>query len=88
MITLLRYNNRKIYNKATAGYISSDEVLLFVKANIPVKVISNATGDDVTHVTLVAMGVSQMRQGNIEGGRLLIRYADAYRPTLSVTGGV
>jgi len=88
MITLLRYNNRKIYSKEVGGYISSDEVLSYIIEGTRVQVISNKSGDDITHVTLVAMGVSQMRQGNVEGGRLLIRYADAYRPTLSLTGGV
>lgn len=88
MLTLLRYNNRKIYNKQIAGYVSSDEVVEYLKSGLLVKVLNANTHTDITHVALVGMGASQMRQGNVEGGRLLIRYADAYRPSFSSTGGV
>lgn len=88
MITLIQYKNRKIYNKETAKYVTSQDVVDMLLATRMVSIVERDTGKDVTHKLLVNMGASQLRQGNVTAGRILIRYADSYRPTSSVVGGI
>jgi polyhydroxyalkanoate synthesis regulator protein len=75
MIKLLRYKNRKIYLAGTGKYVTSTDVVDFLKNSLEVEVVSHATGEVITQSTLTNMGAAQISKGNIEAGNLLIKHA-------------
>ncbi len=51
-IIIKRYRNRKLYNTRTKRYITLEQIEALVKDQEEVKIIDNATGDDITATTL------------------------------------
>jgi polyhydroxyalkanoate synthesis regulator protein len=45
---ITKYNNRKMYNKATKGYVTFDYIMDLVKRDVPFKVTHAETKLDVT----------------------------------------
>jgi polyhydroxyalkanoate synthesis repressor PhaR len=52
MVTIKRYNNRKLYDTGTKQYISLDDVAEMVRAGEEVRIIDHDSGDDITTLTL------------------------------------
>lgn len=52
--TILKYANRKLYNKQTANYINYGDVINLVKTGATVKIIDYRTGADITAFSLVS----------------------------------
>jgi polyhydroxyalkanoate synthesis repressor PhaR len=51
-IVIKRYQNRKLYNTQSKRYITLDQIEQLIKEREGVKVIDNATGEDITATTL------------------------------------
>lgn len=51
MITIIRYNNRKLYNTITHKYISLKDINIFVNGKIPFKVLEYKSLKDITVLT-------------------------------------
>jgi polyhydroxyalkanoate synthesis repressor PhaR len=51
-VIIKRYRNRKLYNTESKRYITLEQIELLIKEKADVKVIDNATGDDITGTTL------------------------------------
>jgi len=47
-----RYANRKLYDAAESRYVTLQDVEALVQAGVPVRVVDNRTGEDVTQTTL------------------------------------
>lgn len=50
---ILRYQNRKLYNKTTHKYITVGDVLNYFKADNTTRVYSHKTGVDVTSQVII-----------------------------------
>ena len=51
-IIIKRYPNRKLYNTDTKTYITLDAIAALIRKGQSVQVVDNATGDDLTALTL------------------------------------
>jgi polyhydroxyalkanoate synthesis repressor PhaR len=52
MRIIKRYSNRKLYDTESKRYVTLEEVAALVKGGTDVKVLDNATSEDLTNVTL------------------------------------
>ena len=52
MVIIKRYPNRKLYNTERKQYITLDGITELIRAGTEIKVIDNATGEDLTALTL------------------------------------
>ena len=53
MVRLIkRYESRKLYDTEESRYVSLDEIAAFVRLGQEVRVVDNATSEDVTGQTL------------------------------------
>lgn len=58
-----RYESRKLYDTEESRYVSLDEIAGFVRRGQEVRVLDNATGDDVTSQTLTQVILEEGRSG-------------------------
>jgi polyhydroxyalkanoate synthesis repressor PhaR len=67
MVRLIkRYESRKLYDTEESRYVSLDEIGRFVRAGQEVKVIDNATEEDVTAHTLTQIILEGGRNGRTQ----------------------
>ena len=64
MIRLIkRYESRKLYDTEESRYVSLDEIATWVRAGQEVKIVDNASSDDVTAQTLTQIILEEGRNG-------------------------
>ena len=64
MIRLIkRYESRKLYDTEESRYVSLEEIAAWVRQGQEVKVLDNATGNDVTSQTLTQIILDEGRRG-------------------------
>lgn len=64
MIRLIkRYESRKLYDTEESRYVSLDEISGWIRQGQEVKVVDNATGNDVTSQTLTQIILDEGRRG-------------------------
>lgn len=63
MPVIKRYTNRKLYNTETKQYITLDEIADLIRRGEEVQVIDNATGEDLTALTLSQIIFEQEKKG-------------------------
>jgi polyhydroxyalkanoate synthesis repressor PhaR len=81
MIRLIkRYESRKLYDTEESRYVSLDEIALWVRKGQEVKVIDNASSEDVTAQTLAQIILEEGRNGRsripTETLRDLVRFGE------------
>ena len=59
-----RYDNRKLYDTEQSEYVSLDDIADLVRAGDTVKVIDNATGQDITAQTLTQIILEEGKDGH------------------------
>ena len=65
MIRLIkRYESRKLYDTEESRYVSLDEIAIWVRAGQEVKIVDNASSDDVTAQTLTQIILEEGRNGS------------------------
>ena len=65
MIRLIkRYESRKLYDTEESRYVSLDEIATWVRAGQEVKIVDNASSDDVTAQTLTQIILEEGRNGS------------------------
>ena len=65
MIRLIkRYESRKLYDTEESRYVSLDEIATWVRAGQEVKIIDNASSEDVTAQTLTQIILEEGRNGS------------------------
>lgn len=52
MLVIKRYPNRKLYDTEAKQYITLDQVADLIRSGVDVKVVDNATGEDLSALTL------------------------------------
>lgn len=67
MRLIKRYQNRKLYDTDTKQYITLQEIAELIRQGHDVKVVDNASGDDITTLTLTQIIYEQEKQqvGNL-----------------------
>jgi polyhydroxyalkanoate synthesis repressor PhaR len=70
-VLIKRYANRKLYNTATSRYITLKGIADLIEAGEEVRVIDNATGEDITSVTLSQILVDNERSSRRVPGTVL-----------------
>jgi polyhydroxyalkanoate synthesis repressor PhaR len=63
MPVIKRYTNRKLYNTETKQYVTLDEIANLIRRGEEVQVIDNATGEDLTALTLSQIIFEQEKKG-------------------------
>jgi polyhydroxyalkanoate synthesis repressor PhaR len=64
MIRLIkRYESRKLYDTEESRYVSLDEISTWIRAGQEVRVVDNATNNDVTSQTLTQIILEEGRKG-------------------------
>jgi polyhydroxyalkanoate synthesis repressor PhaR len=58
-----RYGSRKLYDTEESRYVSLGEIATFIRRGQEVRVLDNATDDDVTGQTLSQVILEEARQG-------------------------
>ncbi len=65
MVRLIkRYESRKLYDTEESRYVSLDEIADWVRSDQEVRVIDNATSEDVTAQTLTQVILDEGRNGH------------------------
>lgn len=65
MIRLIkRYESRKLYDTEESRYVSLEEIATWVRAGQEVKIVDNASSDDVTAQTLTQIILDEGRNGS------------------------
>jgi polyhydroxyalkanoate synthesis repressor PhaR len=64
MRVIKRYPNRKLYDTEAKQYVSLDEIAEFIRTGEDVYVVDNATGEDLTTVTLTQIIFEQEKKGS------------------------
>ncbi len=59
-----RYPNRKLYDTEAKQYVSLDQIAEFIRTGEDVYVVDNATGEDLTTVTLTQIIFEQEKKGS------------------------
>ena len=62
MVTIKRYPNRKLYNTETKQYITLDGIGDLIREGNEIQVTDNATGEDLTALTLTQIILDQERK--------------------------
>lgn len=70
-VLIKRYANRKLYNTATSRYITLKGIADLIEAGEQVRVTDNATGEDITSVTLSQILVDNERSSRRVPGTVL-----------------
>ena len=63
MRVIKRYPNRKLYDTEAKQYVSLDQIAEFIRTGEDVYVVDNATGEDLTTVTLTQIIFEQEKKG-------------------------
>ena len=58
-----RYGSRKLYDTEESRYVSLEEIAAFIRRGQQVRVVDNATADDVTGATLSQVILEETRRG-------------------------
>ncbi len=58
-----RYGSRKLYDTEESRYVSLDEIAAFIRRGQEVRVVDNATAEDVTGPTLSQVILEETRRG-------------------------
>ena len=64
MRVIKRYPNRKLYDTETKQYVSLDQIAGFIRQGEDVYVVDNASGEDLTTVTLTQIIFEQEKKGS------------------------
>ena len=64
MRVIKRYPNRKLYDTEAKAYVSLDQIADFIRIGEDVYVVDNATGEDLTTVTLTQIIFEQEKKGS------------------------
>jgi polyhydroxyalkanoate synthesis repressor PhaR len=64
MRVIKRYPNRKLYDTEAKQYVSLDEIADFIRSGEDVYVVDNATGEDLTTLTLTQIIFDQEKKGS------------------------
>lgn len=64
MRVIKRYPNRKLYDTEAKAYVSLDQIAEFIRTGEDVYVVDNATGEDLTTVTLTQIIFEQEKKGS------------------------
>ena len=59
-----RYSNRKLYDTEQSTYVTLDEITQMVKDGEDIRIVDNATKEDITHVTLAHIIFEQERSSD------------------------
>jgi len=59
-----RYSNRKLYDTEASEYVSLSDIAELVRSGKTVKVVDNATGDDLTAQTLTQIILEEGKDGH------------------------
>ena len=59
-----RYSNRKLYDTEASEYVSLSDIAELVRSGETVKVVDNATGDDLTAQTLTQIILEEGKDGH------------------------
>ncbi len=70
-VLIKRYANRKLYNTATSRYITLKGIADLIEAGEQIRVIDNASGEDITSVTLSQILVDNERSSRRVPGTVL-----------------
>jgi polyhydroxyalkanoate synthesis repressor PhaR len=62
MRTIKRYSNRKLYDTETKQYITLDEMASLIRDGYQLQVLDNATGEDLTTLTLSQIILEQEKK--------------------------
>ncbi len=62
MTVIKRYTNRKLYNTETKQYITLDELADLIRTGEDIHVVDNASGEDLTVLTLTQILLEQARK--------------------------
>jgi polyhydroxyalkanoate synthesis repressor PhaR len=62
MPVIKRYTNRKLYNTASKRYITLEEIAILIRQGEEIQVVDNATGEDLTAVTLSQIIMEQEKK--------------------------
>ena len=54
-VQIIRYPNRKLYNKDSSSYVKLNEIIGIIKEGNEIEVIDNATQKDLTNDTLAKL---------------------------------
>lgn len=63
-VTIKRYPNRKLYNTVTKHYITLEGIATLIREGQEVQVVDNASGDDLTTLTLTQIIFEQEKKQN------------------------
>lgn len=58
-----RYGSRKLYDTEESRYVSLEEIAAFIRRGQEIRVLDNASDDDVTGQTLTQVILEETRQG-------------------------
>lgn len=79
--TILKYPNRKLYNKQTASYMNYTDLSNLIQRGATVKVIENRTGADITAYSLVTLYMKivkpDLMNRTIDELRVIVKNAEA-----------
>jgi polyhydroxyalkanoate synthesis repressor PhaR len=64
MRVIKRYPNRKLYDTEAKQYVSLDQIAEFIRTGEDIYVVDNATGEDLTTVTLTQIIFEQEKKGS------------------------
>ena len=67
MSTIRRYDSRKLYDPTASRYVSLDEIAARIRRGEEIEVLDNATGENVTALTLMQIILDEGKSGR---GRL------------------
>lgn len=70
--TIKRYANRKLYDTRDSRYITLPQIAEYIRRGEEVRIIDNATKDDLTHVTLAQIIYDAEKKGEDDRQKLSI----------------
>lgn len=62
MKQIKKYNNRKLYDLETSGYVSFKDIKSFIQNGVPFQVYCHETGQDLTAKTCLAVCFEELSQ--------------------------
>ncbi len=90
-----RYRNRKLYDTSESRYIRSSDIIALIRAEIPFRIVSNDSGEDVTRMILMqliietqpadSVPVDDLKSAISDGSNLFRR---AFEKTVQIGKGV
>lgn len=76
MITIVKYPNRKLYNKTSSEYITLDDVKNYVVENKEFNVVDHVNKNDITEITVLRTMVKVLseKKGNLNKYKDIINF--------------